>query len=465
MQVLDRGSVGRAVSVGLLTFAFAEALASKIEGLLAFLFLSVLGVACVLHAERARLRTEAEHDPLTGLNNRRGFERLARRELARAQRSAHPLSLAYFDVDDLKGINDARGHAEGDRVLQLLGAALADAREYDVAARLGGDELVLLMPDTDPEGARRAVERVRACFGDAAQEVTFTSGLVTFEAPPSDLEQLLLAADTAMYEAKREGKRHARPVASRARQEHRVRKWVVFTGAHAALLILATTLAPGLARAQGFRHAEESTRVWPWDSPPEAPPGPVRVEILGGTTAPIGLELGARLLIFDRLIVGASLGMTTYGGAFGNVVEANGGDGSLVRTLADGAFTLHAGFGVRPFEGEGLEVMLGYTLLAQPVRRFDAVTLADALSTQTGATEASASLELHALTIELGWTFVVLDHFLIRPAIGFMAAVDASVSLEGSEGASLDSLSRALDDAILEHGMAPTLSLSMGYRF
>jgi diguanylate cyclase (GGDEF)-like protein len=464
MHALDRGSLQRAASALLLGVAFAEATALRIEALPSILFVAVLGVAWALHVERARLREEVDHDALTSLLNRRGFERLAARELARAQRGDRPMSLAYFDIDAFKEINDARGHAEGDRVLAALGHALGSARECDVAARLGGDEFVLLMSDTDEHGAKATVERVRALFAERVPSVSFTSGLVTFRAPPSDLEQLLLAGDAAMYAAKREGKRRTRLVVLRSSREHRARKWVVFTGAQIALWTLAALAAPNPACAQGFRHAEESTHVWPWDSPPEPAPGAVRVEILGGTTAPVGLEIGARVVIFDRLIASASLGMTTYGGAFGNVVDAYGGNGDLVRTLADGAFTLHAGVGVRPFEGEGLELMLGYTMLAQSVRRFDAVTLADALDTQTGATEASASLMVHALTIEVGWTFVVLEHFLIRPAIGFMAGVDADVAFAGTEGASLGGLSRALTDAILQYGMAPTLSFQLGYR-
>lgn len=166
----------------------------------------------------ARLQEQSLTDELTGLANRRAFLDVAAREIERSRRYRHELSLAYLDIDAFKAANDRFGHAVGDRVLiALAGLARATARSVDTVARIGGDEFVILMPETDAPSALPLAERLRAtcsrAAGTGAAPVTCSIGLVTFERAPSGLEELLTSADALMYEAKAaggDGVRHAR---------------------------------------------------------------------------------------------------------------------------------------------------------------------------------------------------------------------------------------------------------------
>ncbi|MBI5071165.1 MAG: GGDEF domain-containing protein [Deltaproteobacteria bacterium] len=146
-------------------------------------------------------------DPLTGIGNPRAFEEVATRELNRLQRRPAPVSVAFFDLDDFKSVNDARGHAAGNRLLRAVGDTLRTAvRGSDFAARVGGDEFALLLPDTDAETCRAVVERLRVRLREAVIAegfgTTFSIGAVTFADPPAGSDQLLAAADRAMYVVK-----------------------------------------------------------------------------------------------------------------------------------------------------------------------------------------------------------------------------------------------------------------------
>jgi diguanylate cyclase (GGDEF)-like protein len=147
-------------------------------------------------------------DPVTGIGNRRTFEDAALREISRAERRPGPLSVAYFDVDHFKEVNDRHGHAAGDLLLRTLGAALrASVRTMDTVARVGGDEFVLLLPETDAATCRLVVERLRALAGEAALAAgfdnTFSVGAVTFLTPPRSSFEMLSASDRVMYAVKR----------------------------------------------------------------------------------------------------------------------------------------------------------------------------------------------------------------------------------------------------------------------
>jgi len=146
-------------------------------------------------------------DPLTGIGNPRAFEEVAVRELARLQRRPTPLSVAFFDLDDFKSVNDARGHAAGNGLLRAVGETLRTAvRGADFVARVGGDEFVLLLPDTDAETCRAVVERLRVRLREsvagAGFATTFSIGAVTFQEPPASSDLLLAASDRAMYVVK-----------------------------------------------------------------------------------------------------------------------------------------------------------------------------------------------------------------------------------------------------------------------
>jgi diguanylate cyclase (GGDEF)-like protein len=177
-----------------------------------------LTVFCVvlylLHRTRrlnARLEEMALSDELTGLVNLRAFRQIAAQEIERSARYDHELSLAYVDIDHFKDINDGRGHGEGDRVLQALaGVAKATARTSDTVARIGGDEFVVLMPETGAEAAgvvvTRLLEVVPKGVGREGVPVTCSIGLASFREAPASVELMLAAADQLMYAAKAGGR-------------------------------------------------------------------------------------------------------------------------------------------------------------------------------------------------------------------------------------------------------------------
>jgi diguanylate cyclase (GGDEF)-like protein len=182
------------------------AVADAFSRLVAYVFLSVLINA--LRRLLARERTYAYTDPLTGLANRRGFEETARVELDRARRYSRPLSAAFIDVDEFKRINDISGHAVGDDVLHTIGVELRSGlRSSDVAARVGGDEFVLLLPESPPNAAEAALARVQKRLHDelsaGAVHASVSIGMVTFLRPPETVQSLFASSDKVMYAAKR----------------------------------------------------------------------------------------------------------------------------------------------------------------------------------------------------------------------------------------------------------------------
>ena len=151
----------------------------------------------------------ATRDSLTGIANRRLFDESLGHEAARAQRLRTSLSLVVFDVDHFKQINDAYGHLTGDEVLRsVAGSIVASTKSFDVAARYGGDEFVLLLPGCDADQAAKVAERVRSEIGrrGLGTSVTVSAGLATMPDNAIDGDRLLSAADAALYEAKRSGR-------------------------------------------------------------------------------------------------------------------------------------------------------------------------------------------------------------------------------------------------------------------
>ncbi|HMM49633.1 MAG TPA: EAL domain-containing protein, partial [Miltoncostaeaceae bacterium] len=166
-------------------------------------------------SERRRLEVAqhlADHDPLTGLFNRRRFEAELTRHLQHAHRYGAG-ALLFVDLDGFKAVNDTCGHQTGDELLQMVGAAIAGRlRRTDVVARLGGDEFGALLPDTDMQHAQIAAEDVLIAvrevadrFAEHAPRVSASIGISCFDATVCDEEELLTAADLAMYSAKRSG--------------------------------------------------------------------------------------------------------------------------------------------------------------------------------------------------------------------------------------------------------------------
>lgn len=166
--------------------------------------LAVLKLTLGQHAHDART------DNLTGLLNRRGFIERAEVEMARFARSGNPFSLAYFDLDSFKLLNDSAGHAAGDDLLRKTGTAMIQhLRRSDVTARIGGDEFAVLLPDTGSDAVRLVIDRLREDLEvlAAGTGVGFSIGVVTFESQHLDLEQALGAADSLMYSIKKAGGR------------------------------------------------------------------------------------------------------------------------------------------------------------------------------------------------------------------------------------------------------------------
>jgi len=150
-----------------------------------------------------RLVRDATLDDLTGLLNRRGWRMTAERELARATREGTHVGLLLLDLDNLKEINDTRGHDEGDRVLVETADRMRSAlRAGDVLARIGGDEFGALLMDTSDGQAWAAVDRLKAVTPELG---SFSAGVAAWEGGQS-LDELLRRADVALYAAKTEGR-------------------------------------------------------------------------------------------------------------------------------------------------------------------------------------------------------------------------------------------------------------------
>jgi diguanylate cyclase (GGDEF)-like protein len=162
----------------------------------------------------ARLRHAADIDQVTSVHNHRYLQERLRQEVARAGRTGSPLAVLMIDLDGFKLINDQHGHADGDRVLRNVAAMLKlTVRANDVVARYGGDEFVILMPDTDEEAARLVADRVvkgirgqAHPLGDGGEgTVSCSVGMAILPTDGRTAAALLRAADTAMYGVKRAG--------------------------------------------------------------------------------------------------------------------------------------------------------------------------------------------------------------------------------------------------------------------
>lgn len=157
------------------------------------------------------LADAARTDPLTGLKNRRGFEESIDVEIERARRSGHPLTLVLGDLDHFKRVNDRLGHGAGDAALARIGRLLSEGkRQIDYAARTGGEEFALILPETTEQEAYVLTERLRAAveqgFARELVPLTFSFGIAGFPHHGRTPDDLLRSADRALYAAKELGR-------------------------------------------------------------------------------------------------------------------------------------------------------------------------------------------------------------------------------------------------------------------
>ena len=153
----------------------------------------------------------ADTDSLTGINSRRSFYAELSNEIVRSKRYKHVFSLAYLDIDDFKNVNDSMGHATGDKVLKEVARIMNNSlRKNDTVARIGGDEFVCLLPETDEKSTKTAFIKTIAMLNDSMKNnqwpVTFSVGVVTFSNIPSDEHAVMHIADKLMYEVKNDSK-------------------------------------------------------------------------------------------------------------------------------------------------------------------------------------------------------------------------------------------------------------------
>jgi diguanylate cyclase (GGDEF)-like protein len=168
---------------------------------------------CAVAISQVQLHQQLEQlamtDSLTGLHNRHVFEDTLAREVLRAQRSGRPCALLFCDIDHFKVVNDQWDHVTGDRILQQVAAIIRQRlRRGDLAARFGGDEFVVLLPETDLDAAVAVARELRLRVAAAAKawSVTISIGVAGTAVNGSDGSSLLAAADAAMYQAKRAGR-------------------------------------------------------------------------------------------------------------------------------------------------------------------------------------------------------------------------------------------------------------------
>jgi diguanylate cyclase (GGDEF)-like protein len=179
-----------------------------LAGLITLTWDSVVGSTLLLE-RLSRVAQESRVDALTGLANRRGFDERLDEEIARAVRFGHPLSLLMIDIDDFKAINDRLGHAAGDHTLETLsGVIVRSIRTIDIAGRFGGEEFVVVLPETPLDGAVIVAERIREGIQESPTPVptSVSSGVAELDLLVPSREMLLERADIALYRAKWSGK-------------------------------------------------------------------------------------------------------------------------------------------------------------------------------------------------------------------------------------------------------------------
>jgi diguanylate cyclase (GGDEF)-like protein len=158
---------------------------------------------CVLALRLDLLRYDAWHDPLTSLYDRRSFDRLLEMAIARSNRYGWPFTLVIIDLDDLKTLNDEQGHPAGDKALRTLAERFRRVlRAGDSAARIGGDEFAMILPNTESELVPSLLERVRSAPGFDRPCPDFSYGVAQCPKEADEFDSLVRLADERLYQAK-----------------------------------------------------------------------------------------------------------------------------------------------------------------------------------------------------------------------------------------------------------------------
>ena len=228
----------------------------------------------------SELQHMADHDPLTGLLNRRAFERSLEEHLARGARYGHAGAVLVVDLDDFKEVNDTLGHSAGDELIVRVAGALATRlRDSDTLARLGGDEFAILTPTGDRTEAEQladslleVVRRERAARGPGGRErpITASIGVAPLEGSQSlSAEEALINADLAMYDAKEAGRDRSETYGGTSRGQARIEarlQWVERIRAALDEDRLVLYAQPVVETATGLHHAASSCWCGWWTS-------------------------------------------------------------------------------------------------------------------------------------------------------------------------------------------------------
>jgi diguanylate cyclase (GGDEF)-like protein len=197
----------------MVSLRFAAGFAAQLAPVLLVAYITTMFSADIRYGlQRAKLLSET--DDLTGLFNTRGFAIAANRLFGQALRYDRPVSVLMIDSDNLKGVNDAHGHDAGNRLLRQLASAIqGELRATDVPARYGGDEFIVLLPETPSRGALDVAERIRNTIAAAPLSVegrsiacTVSVGVACFPDDGRSLDALAARADRALYQAKKKGR-------------------------------------------------------------------------------------------------------------------------------------------------------------------------------------------------------------------------------------------------------------------